>query len=79
MINAILSSTLNLLAAHLFDSTPEEAMRQMLVTNSPLTTSVNAITWQDYIGMYSIVIGTVDLLPAGYESVQLPQGCIASS
>ena len=27
-------------------------MLHMLVTVSPLTTSVNAVTWQDYIGMY---------------------------
>ncbi len=30
----------------------EEDMRLKLVSSSPLTTSVNAITWQDYIGTY---------------------------
>jgi hypothetical protein len=30
----------------------EEDMRLKLVYYSPLTTSVNAITWQDYIGTY---------------------------
>ena len=32
-------------------SVAEEDMRQMLVSVSPLTTSVNAVTWQDYTGL----------------------------
>lgn len=37
-------------------SVTEEDMRSMLVSSSPLTTSVNAITWQDYIGTCIIIL-----------------------
>ena len=40
----------NMLYIVCFSSMNEEDMRVMLVSTSPLTTSVNAITWQDYIG-----------------------------
>ena len=44
--------TITLLVMHVSFSVAEEDMRLMLVSSSPLTTSVNAITWQDYIGTY---------------------------
>ena len=42
----------NMLYIVCFSSMNEEDMRAMLALTSPLTTSVNAITWQDYIGTY---------------------------
>ena len=45
--------TITLLVMHVSFSVAEEDMRLMLVSSSPLTTSVNAITWQDYIGTYT--------------------------
>ena len=51
-----LGYTIILLVTYLSFSVPEEDMRLMLVSSSPLTTSVNAITWQDYIGTYTLYI-----------------------
>ena len=42
-----------------FYSMNEEDMRVMLASISPLTTSVNAVTWQDYIGTQLIMIARI--------------------
>ena len=61
---------------HCFSSMNEESMRVNLVSYSPLTTSVNAITWQDYIGTYyNIMLNTIYMCCVSV-SITAPRSCV---